>query len=57
MLIKNLLKPEMAPNRNGYGEALAELGAKNPQVVVLAADLTDSTRANYFEEKFPDRFI
>ncbi len=48
---------EQKPIRDGYGEALLELGEKNPDVVVLTADLAESTRAHKFAEKFPDRFI
>ncbi|MGA3291589.1 MAG: transketolase C-terminal domain-containing protein [Candidatus Microgenomates bacterium] len=43
--------------RDGFGEALVELGEKNPDVVVLTADLADSTRVSGFAEKFPDRFF
>lgn len=43
--------------RDGFGEALVELGEKNPDVVVLTADLADSTRVKEFAEKFPDRFF
>lgn len=43
--------------RDGYGKGLLELGEKNKNVVVLSADLTTSTRANWFKEKFPDRFF
>lgn len=42
--------------RDGFGEALVELGNLNPDVVVLTADLADSTRVKDFAEKFPDRF-
>lgn len=45
------------PTRDGYGDALVELGQKDERIVVLGADLTDSTRANRFADKFPDRFI
>lgn len=45
------------PTRDGFGEGLVVLGEKYSNVVVLSADLTDSTRANWFREKFPDRFI
>jgi transketolase len=48
---------EMIPTRNGYGEALLELGEKNPDVFVLTGDLSDSTRVLDFAKKFPDRFI
>lgn len=43
--------------RDGYGDGLVELGAKNPNVVVLCGDLKESTRAEWFEKKYPDRFI
>lgn len=42
--------------RDGFGEALVELGNTNPDVVVLTADLADSTRVKDFADKFPDRF-
>ncbi|MBN1353854.1 MAG: transketolase family protein [Candidatus Omnitrophica bacterium] len=45
------------PTRDGAGEALVELGRKNKNVVVLSADLTDSTRAGWFKKEFPERFI
>ena len=51
------MKFEMKATRDGYGEALVELGKTNPRVVVLGADLTDSTRTGWFAEKFPDRFF
>jgi transketolase len=43
--------------RDGFGEALVELGNTNPDIVVLTADLADSTRVKDFAEKFPDRFF
>lgn len=43
--------------RDGYGDGLVELGAKNPKVVVLCGDLKESTRAEWFEKQYPDRFI
>ena len=43
--------------RDGFGEALVEVGEKNKDVVVLTADLKESTRVNLFAEKFPERFI
>ena len=48
---------EMVPTRNGWGEGLVVAGEKDERVVVLCADLTDSTRSSYFKNKFPDRFI
>jgi len=43
--------------RDGFGEALSELGSRNPNVVVLTADLAESTRVKDFSLKFPDRFF
>lgn len=43
--------------RQSYGEALAELGEKNSNIVVLDADLSSATKTNIFAGKFPDRFI
>lgn len=45
------------PTRDGYGEALLQLGASNPDVVVLDADLAMSTRTNWFRDKYPERFF
>jgi len=43
--------------RDGFGEALLELGETNPNVVVLTADLSESTRVEEFAQKFPERFF
>jgi transketolase len=43
--------------RDGFGIALLELGESNKNIVVLSADLTESVRAHWFKEKFPERFI
>ena len=43
--------------REGYGEALAELGAKNPNVIVMDADLAAATKTGVFKKAFPERFI
>jgi transketolase len=50
-------KPGMAATRDGFGQALLELGEKDPRVVVLCADLAESTRTLAFKEKYPDRYI
>jgi len=49
--------PAMTANRDGFGKALLELGETNEQVVVLCADLAESTRVLAFKEKYPDRYI
>lgn len=43
--------------REAYGNALAAVGAKNKNIVVLDADLSKSTKTNVFKEQFPDRFF
>ncbi len=64
MKIANHLNPnlftdklESKANRDGFGEGLLEAGKNDPAVVVLSADLSESTRANLFAEEFPERFI
>ena len=59
-LVKDLLdlkKLAQAPTRDGYGFGLVEAGKKNKNVVVLCADLTESTRSEAFKKEFPDRFV
>lgn len=43
--------------RQSYGEALAELGEKNENIVVLDADLSEATKTCIFAKKFPNRFF
>ncbi|MBR2597568.1 MAG: transketolase family protein [Clostridiales bacterium] len=43
--------------RESYGNALVELGKKNPNVVVLDADLAGATKTSTFKKEFPDRHI
>ena len=40
-----------------YGKTLAQLGAENPQIVVLDADLSGSTQTHHFAKIFKDRFF
>lgn len=43
--------------RESYGRALAELGEKYPQLVVLDADLACATKTAMFQKVFPERHI
>lgn len=43
--------------RAAYGEALAELGERYPELVVLDADLSGSTMTKSFADKYPERFF
>ena len=58
-LAKNIFRKDAEEKsiRDGFGEALVEAGEKNKDVVVLTADLKESTRVHLFAEKFPERFI
>ncbi|MDE2021577.1 MAG: transketolase family protein [Patescibacteria group bacterium] len=48
---------ERAPTRDGFGHGAVEAGKADPNVVVLCADLSESTRAEWFQKEFPERFI
>lgn len=43
--------------RDGFGTGTVAAGKEDERVVVLSADLKESTRAEWFEKEFPDRFI
>ena len=43
--------------RQAFGEALAKLGEKYPEIVVLDADLAKSTKSELFAKKYPERFF
>jgi transketolase len=43
--------------REAYGEALKKLAANNPDVVVLDADLSGSTKTSEFKKVSPERFF
>ncbi len=45
------------PTRKGFGRGLKAAGEKNPNVVALCADLTESTQMHMFKESFPERFV
>ena len=48
---------ERKPTRDGYGDGLLIAGEADHNIVVLCADLTESTRSHKFAEKFPHRFV
>ena len=48
---------ERIATRASYGKALVELGAENPDIVVLDADLSGSTQTKKFADVYPDRFF
>jgi transketolase len=48
---------ELASAREAYGQTLVALGKENPDIVVLDADLSKSTKTSYFAREFPLRFF
>jgi transketolase len=48
---------QLKSTRDGFGEAMLELGQKNKDVVVVSADLAESTRAHHFAKRYPSRFV
>ncbi len=47
----------MIANREAYGKALVSLGEKNPDVIVLEADLGLATQTYLFGQRFPERYF
>ncbi|MBP5154104.1 MAG: transketolase family protein [Lachnospiraceae bacterium] len=43
--------------RNAYGQAIAELGDRYPEIICFDADLAGATMSKYFKDKHPDRFF
>jgi len=50
-------KLDQAATRDGFGKGLVEAGEANENVVALCADLAESTRAHWFKEQFPERYV
>jgi transketolase len=48
---------EMKATRAGFGEGLVEAARRNPNVVALAADLSESVRMEKFAKEFPTRYF
>ena len=48
---------EKIATRNAYGQALAALADKHPEVLCFDADLAGATMSKFFKEAHPDRFF
>lgn len=48
---------EKGATRDGFGKGSVEAGRADPRVVVLSADLAESTRADKFQKEFPGHFV
>ena len=51
------MSAEKIATRDSYGKALVELGRVHEEIVVLDADLAESTRTGWFRKEFPERHI
>lgn len=57
MTTPNTDRPAPKATRQAFGETLARMGEKHPEVVVLDADLSKSTKSEMFAKKYPSRFF
>jgi transketolase len=48
---------QMSAMRDALAEALLEIGAKDPRIVVLGADTSVSIKTSLFADRYPDRFF
>ncbi|MBB02118.1 MAG: transketolase [Planctomyces sp.] len=48
---------QQVATRDAFGHALARLGEAFPDVVSIDGEVSNSTRAKFFKQKFPDRFF
>lgn len=53
----NFENPELKESRQGFADALLELGKENPNVVVLGGDVSGSVKTNIFRDAYPERFF
>lgn len=56
-MLKNIQPTGNKDTRSGFGDGIAELARKNPNVVALTADLGGSLKLNQFIKEFPDRYF
>lgn len=56
-LVPDLREVEKKATRSGYGKGVVEAGEREERVVVLTGDLRESTRSQWFADKFPERFF
>src|SRR3990167_1052696 len=57
-LREDIFEPkEMAATRDGFGKGAVEAVRADERVLVLSADLAESTRAEWFQKEFPSRFV
>lgn len=52
-----MLQGSISSMREAFGRTLVKLGEEDKDIIVITADVGDSTRASYFKEKFPSRYF
>src|SRR3978361_897751 len=57
MMLKDIQPKNEKETRGGFGEGIYEIGKKNPNVVVLTADLAGSMKLGPFIKDFPERYV
>jgi transketolase len=57
LMLSEINNEKRSATRDGFGRAMLELAEKNPKVVAVCADLTESNRLTEFAQKYPERFI
>lgn len=50
-------KLEKEATRDGLGKGILKAAESNKDLVVLSADLSESTRVHWFKERFPERYV
>jgi transketolase len=53
----NVEAPELKASRQGFADAIMELGKENPDIVVLGGDVSPSVKTDVFRDAYPDRFF
>ena len=53
----SLESPKIVPTRDGYGLGLIELAKRDENIVAIGADISASTRLDWFQKEFPERFF
>lgn len=56
-ILQNNEKIEKKLAREGFGEALVQLGKENNDVVAIGLDITNSVKTGMFRDAYPERFI
>ena len=55
--MRNFIITDNRSTRDGFGDGLVEAGRMYPDIVALAADLSESVKMTAFMKEFPDRFF